>query len=122
MAAIPSFVLKKLYVAGSLCNTADGCQFQLKNTLAPATITGLGPLVIDGTACDAADVVLLRGSERLVTAQPSKNHPVAFDVNALVTVVVKNRRLEPGGHRIHVDVNSKEAGRLAWDISDKLAG
>ncbi len=121
MPAIPPFILKKLYIAGSLRNLDGGCQLQLQNTLAPATITGVGPVTIDGVQHSSADVVLQRGGESLPASDVSPQHPMRFDINAVVTITVKNAALAPGEHRIALDINSREAGHLKWDVSDSTA-
>ena len=120
MSAIPSFILRKLYVTGSLCNTAEGCQFQIKNTLAPVLITGVGAVTIDGAAHPATDVALMRGKERVAASAASKERPVSFDVNTVVTILVKGLALSDGEHRIVLEVTSREAGRLKVDIVDTL--
>jgi hypothetical protein len=47
VAKIPEFMLKALYVRGSLQKTDDGFEFQLKNDLGPARIVGALPLQVD---------------------------------------------------------------------------
>ena len=121
MPVIPSFILKKVYVSGSLRNVGEGCQLQIKNTLAPVTIIGVGPVVFDGVAHGPASVVLVRGEERLAASDASKTHPLAFALNVVVTVIVENVTLGAGVHRIGLDVNSKEAGRLKVEFSDTLS-
>ncbi|MEE8392103.1 MAG: hypothetical protein V3S14_15085 [Anaerolineae bacterium] len=48
MPAIPPFVLKKLYVKGSLRAEADGFALDLKNSIAPASIVAFTGLDVDG--------------------------------------------------------------------------
>jgi hypothetical protein len=48
MVAVPSFLLKRLYVKGSLKNTPEGFQFDLKNSLGSGYGNELLPLVVDG--------------------------------------------------------------------------
>jgi hypothetical protein len=121
MPAIPAFVLKRLYIAGSLRNTDDGCQLQIKNTLAPATITGIGPIIVDGAAVPPEQVVILRNKEPLPANETSARRPLSFDINVVVTLVIKNLTLAAGEHRIGLDVTSREAGRLKWEITDTIA-
>ena len=49
MPAIPNFVLKRLYVKGSLANTPDGCELQLRNFVGSGTLTRLLSVDVDGT-------------------------------------------------------------------------
>lgn len=48
MISVPSFLLKRLYVKGSLQNNEQGFQFQLKNTLGSGYGNELLPLTLDG--------------------------------------------------------------------------
>ena len=73
MAAIPGFLLKKLYAKGSLRNTPDGCEFDIQNTIGTAAIGGLSDLTIDGASYGAEDLqVLLPGGgiRRAETSAP----------------------------------------------------
>lgn len=120
MAAIPSFILKKLYVPNSLSHTANGCQVQIKNTLAPATITGFGPVTVDGTVCPQENVALTRGAERIAAADCGPGHPLLFDLNVVVTIIIKNITLSPGEHHVTLNITSREAGRLSIEIVDSV--
>jgi hypothetical protein len=48
MPAIPNLLLKRLYVKGSLHNTAEGCGFSLKNVVDSGTVTRFHELEMDG--------------------------------------------------------------------------
>ena len=48
MVTVPSFLLRRLYVRGSLRNTDPGMQFQLLNKLGAGYARKLFPLVVDG--------------------------------------------------------------------------
>jgi hypothetical protein len=121
MSAIPAMILKKLYVGGSLVNTPDGCQLQIKNTLAPGTITGVGAVSIDGAVYPQNHVIIVRGGERLVATAASSARPVAFDLNVVVTVIITGVTLAEGEHRVSLDVLTREVGRLKFDITDNIA-
>jgi hypothetical protein len=120
MPAIPSFVLKNLYVAASLRSAPEGCQLQIKNTLASATITGVGPILFDGVRCDPQQIALLRGGERLQASEATPARPFAFGINSTITIIFSGVALAPGRHRIGLSVMTREAGRLAWDIEDDV--
>ena len=45
---IPTFLLRKLYVKGSLENVDDGFKFKLKNSISSATAVKFEPLKING--------------------------------------------------------------------------
>lgn len=121
MPAIPAFMLKKLYLKGSLKNVADGFEFQIKNTLAPGTITALLPIEVDGKAYPAADTFISRGEEKIAASAITKEKPTSFGINTTVTMMVKGATLTPGSHTLVIGVVTREAGELKWDISDTVA-
>ena len=119
MPAVPAFMLKKLYLKGSLKNTDEGFQFLIRNTLAPGTITAVIPLTVDGVAYPLADTVVT-GKEAVVAADVSKEHPVTFGINLTVTMAVKGAKLQAGEHTIVIGVITREAGELKWDVTDTV--
>ena len=48
MVSIPSFILRRLYVKGSLRNTDTGMEFQILNKLGSGQARRLLPLTVDG--------------------------------------------------------------------------
>ena len=120
MPAVPAFMLKKLYLKGSLKNTEQGFQFQIRNTLAPGTITAMEPVVVDGVAYLLADTLIV-AKEPISATDISKERPVTFGINSLVTMVVKGARLAAGEHSVVIGVQTKEAGELKWDVTDTVA-
>ena len=121
MPAIPAFMLKKLYLKGSLKNVADGFEFQIKNTLAPGTITALLPIEVDGKAYPAADTFISRGEEKIAASAITKEKPTSFGINTTVTMMVKGATLTPSSHTLVIGVVTREAGELKWDVSDTIA-
>jgi hypothetical protein len=122
MPAIPAFVLKKLYVKGSLRAEEGGFALDLKNTIAPGTITAFAGLDVDGQAIDAALVTLVAPSGRSRTpGEVSAQAPLLFPVGAVVSLHVSGQRLEPGPHELVIRVFVQEVGWLDIPVSDTLA-
>jgi hypothetical protein len=121
MPAIPPFVLRKLYVKGSLRAEDDGFTLELKNTIAPATITAFTGLDVDGQATDPAQVTLVQpsGSPRLMSAV-SAQAPLLFPVGEIVPLRVAHKTLEPGPHELIIHVVVQEVGPLDIPVSDTL--
>jgi hypothetical protein len=80
----------------------------------------MGPVRVDGVPYPQKDVVLMRGNERLAATDAGSARPMSFDINVVITIIVKNVKLAAGEHRIGLDVTSREAGRLKVEIVDKL--
>ena len=122
MSVMPAAVLKKLYVKGSLRVRESGFAFDLKNLIAPATITRIDGLELDGERLDAssAAIVLPRGTSRPLN-QVSPGRPVEFPVGTVVTVDVSHQALEPGEHSMAIRVQVKEIGSLEIPFSDTVS-
>jgi hypothetical protein len=121
MPVIPATVLKRLYVNGSLQVKEDGFVFDLKNLIAPATITSIESLELDGEHVDGSQVavVLPSGSSRPI-GQISSGSPLHFPVGVVVTVHVSDETLTLGQHSLNVRLEVKEIGSLDIPVSDTI--
>ena len=122
MTIIPAMVLKKLYVKGSLRVHDGGFAFDLKNLIAPATITGIRGLEVDGQEVEETRITIVSpsGSSRPI-GQISPGTPLQFPVGVVVTIHVSDQVLEPGQHDLAVRVEVKEIGSLDIPVSDTTA-
>lgn len=121
MVSVPSFILKKLYVKGSLRNTANGFSFELKNTLAEATVISPVRISVDGKEVDATNITLSTGKEKIKSSEVSQAKPVKFMVGTSIVMEVSGAPLQQGMHRIDIRSSSKEFGELSFSIQDNLA-
>lgn len=123
MPAVPSFMLKKLYVRGSLKNTAAGFELTLKNILAPGTIIGLNSIKVDGREVALENIRVLSGNGTDVAASAiTAQSPVAFPLHSTATIRVVGKPLASGSHDILIAVNTKEVGLLEIPVADSIAG
>jgi hydroxymethylglutaryl-CoA reductase (NADPH) len=122
MTVIPPTVLKKLYVKGSLRAQDDGFAFDLKNLIAPATITSIEGLKVDGEKVEDSRVTIVSpsGSSRPI-GQVSPGTPLQFPVGVVITLLVSDETLEPGQHDLAVRLGVKEIGSLDIPVSDTIA-
>ncbi|MGQ9584912.1 MAG: hydroxymethylglutaryl-CoA reductase [Anaerolineae bacterium] len=120
MPAIPAFMLKKLYVKGSLANTATGFRLSLKNTLAPGTIIGFSPLIVDGKAYPPEQITVTTGSKSTPASQIGSNRPYPFPVGSAATLEVSGEPLAPGEHTLAISVETREVGELRIEVSDAI--
>jgi len=118
--AIPSFLLKKLYVKGSLKNTENGFELTLRNNLAPGSLIGLGPLTIDETSYPPSAITLKNAQGEWKGDQISSRNPLNFAQNADLRIAVQGQPLTPGTHRVAFSVLTREVGRLEFDVTDNL--
>ena len=121
MPAIPPFLLKKLYVKGSLHDDDGGFTLALKNVIAPATISGFMGLEVDGRAVDITGVTLIapNGNSRRADDVSAKV-PLVFPTGAVVTLRVDDQPLGPGMHQLTIHVVAKELGPVSIPVSDQV--
>jgi hypothetical protein len=120
MPAIPAFLLKKLYVKGSLKAIPDGFSFTIKNTLSSGTITKVSPLLIDSQKIGRERLTIAhRGSSRPATAI-APAHPLIFNLNDEAVVSVAGHDLAAGPHSLVVSITAAEVGELKIQVEEIL--
>jgi len=118
---IPSFLLAKLYVKGSLKNTDNGFEFALKNIIDTTMLIGIGPITIGSTNFEG-DAVTMATNERTVNgAELSRNNPIPVRMGVPLKVSVTGGKLTAGEQRISVSATTSDIGKIKFDIVDKIA-
>ena len=120
MPAIPTFMLKRLYVTRSLINTDDGFQTSIRNTLAPGTIVGLGPVTVDDSVYDATVITVQMGNEDRPAAEITPDAPLRFSMNSTAVLRIKAASLLAGTHRLSIVTMTREAGELQIEATDTI--
>ena len=121
MSSLPVFLLKKLYVKKSLKNTANGFELAIQNTIAPGTIVGMLPVVVDGKECPLEQTrVVVAGGKTLTSTEVSARSPLQFGVGLKVTIQVDGDPLAPGPHSLVLSPKTKEAGTLKIPVDDTV--
>ena len=120
MPVIPTFMLKKLYVTRSLMNTDDGFQTSIRNTLAPGTIVGLGPVIVDDNVYDATSITVQMGDEERPAAEITPDAPLRFGMNSTAVLRIKAASLPVGTHRLSIVTMTREAGELRIEATDTI--
>jgi len=93
MVQVPPFLLRRLYVKGSLRNTPEGFQFQLKNTLGAGYAEKLLPLTIDGQEFEQEGISCLIFNAGSLGQFAQLSSSIKVD-DGLLDVLVVNRKLE----------------------------
>ncbi len=121
MGSIPAFLLTRLYVRGSLHNTATGFELTIQNTLAPGTIVGLAPLQVDGAEYPLETIrAVLPDGNQVPAPDVSADSPVRFTIGDKVTLQVNAEPLSPGTHRLTISPKTKEAGPFCIQVEDRI--
>jgi hydroxymethylglutaryl-CoA reductase (NADPH) len=122
MVAVPSFLLKRLYVKGSLKNTPDGFQFELKNSLGSGYGNELLPLALDGVDLSREDCYYSAGGEMVPFTDVSREKPFTLPMNRTLTMRVKGAPLGGGAHKLKISFVAEGIGKLSFEVVDVLGG
>jgi hypothetical protein len=118
---VPAFLLRRLYVKGSLRHDGDGFAFDLKNSLGSGYAEQVFPLVVDGEELPLDTVSFTVEGEVLRFDEVSPERTMTLGMNKLVTIAARGRRLEPGKHKIGIGFRVTGMGEMKFDVTDALA-
>ncbi|MGY5854365.1 MAG: hydroxymethylglutaryl-CoA reductase [Candidatus Thorarchaeota archaeon] len=117
---IPAFLLRKLYVKGSLENVEDGFVFKLKNPLSPGTAVSMEPLKVGETEYSLDALTIKTEGDEVKASGISESNPVPIKVGVEMLLHVAGEPLPEGEHKIFISLKTKEAGVLAFDFTDAI--
>ena len=120
MVTVPSFLLRRLYVKGSLKNTPDGFRFELKNSLGSGYALRVHPVSVDGADAPIADSAFELDGEVIRFADVSPQNTLTLAMNRTVEVRVSGVRLKPGARRIGMGFDVPGLGTLRFDFTDAV--
>ena len=118
MVTVPSFLLRKLYVRGSLRNTQEGVQFQLLNTLGAGYARKLLPVTVDGQVVPTESCFFSVDGLRTPFSEVSNKVPFTLDLNRATTIIVVGATLSGEPHRIGMKFEIPGLGMLQFDFTD----
>jgi hydroxymethylglutaryl-CoA reductase (NADPH) len=117
----PASLLAKILVPGSLKNNATGFEFKLKNIIDSATLVGMGPLVVDDSNF-TPDVLMLKVGQTEIRGDlltRSNSLPIRVSNEALITAT--GAPLQPGPHKLTIQLLTREAGRFQFSVTEPLS-
>jgi len=117
---VPGFLLRRLYVKGSLRNTEDGFRFLLKNSLGSGYAKRLLPLVVDGQELPMSQAYFAVGDKVQAFHEVSEESPASLAMNRESTIAVKGSGLAPGVHNVQVGFVVAGLGELRFDFTDEV--
>jgi hypothetical protein len=115
---VPAFLLRRLYVKGSLRNESTGFAFDLENTLGTGYADQVLPLRIDDTDIPPAACAFVVDEQTLPFEDVSSNKPMTLAMNRTLTVRVQGAALSPGEHRIEMAFVVTGMGEMRFDMKD----
>ena len=115
---VPSFLLRRLYVKGSLALTPGGFRFELRNRLGSGYAKRLFPLTLDGAELDPAKTTFRVGGETTAFDAVDGETPFTLGMNKTTTIEYAGGRVEPGPHAVGMRFEVAGLGELGFDFSD----
>jgi hypothetical protein len=119
MLSVPSFLLRKLYVKGSLQSTSQSVSFRLRNSLGSGYAEAMSPLMLDGREMPMEDTYFYVDSEPRSFDTVSKDNPFGLLLNQDTVITVENTSLSPEPHTVGMGFKVPGLGMLKFDFIDQ---
>ena len=121
MSFIPGRILSKLFNRTSLKNCGNKVCFSVKNRLAPATLSSISRVEIDGNEVPLKLInVSCDDASSMPVSKISPKQAVDFPLGTLLRFFMEIEALEPGSHELTVVFNTEPFGELRMSVSDEL--
>lgn len=121
MISVPSFLLKRLYIKGSLRNNSDGFQFEIENKLGSGYGHELKPLTLDGQLIPLEDSSFQLNSSETLFSEVNRDRPFTLPMNKRLTVKVKGITIDEGTHKIGMCFVVEGLGELGFEVTDIIS-
>ena len=121
MVSVPGFLLRRLYVKGSLKNAAGGFEFELKNSLGSGYSQKVWPVKVDGDELHAAGSYFIVDGKETPFSDVSSENTFSLEVNKTITIWTDGVVLDPGVHTIEMGFDVPGLGTMRFDFTDEVA-
>lgn len=118
MITVPGFLLRKLYVRGTLQNTDRGIKFQLRNTLGAGYAEEMLPIRLDGREIPLQWCFFSADGDVRGFDQVSPEEPFPLLLNRETEVTVENLFLTQEPHTVSMGFRVPGLGALRFDFID----
>ena len=122
MPGVPAFILRRLYVKGSLRNTDTGWSFTLKNSLGSGYAKGMQPLKIDEQELPMSVASFHQDGEDITFDRVTDETTFGLKMNRSIDISVNGLPLDPGAHKVWMGFIVPGFGRIGFDFTDEVAG
>ncbi len=119
---VPGFLVRQLFVAGSLRNVSGGFSLQARNILGDGWLDAIGAIRVDGQQIPLDDISATREGEPAVyrALDVTPQTPVLFRRGDVVTFWIAGWALDPGDHQLEVDLHERQLGALSLGFTERL--
>ena len=120
MVSVPGFLLRRLYVKGSLRNATGGFEFQIKNTLGSGYARRMLPVTVDGRELPLDSVFFYMDDKEVPFSTVSEENTFTLAMNTSITIWADGVTLEPGAHKVEMGFDVPGMGALRFDFTDTV--
>jgi hypothetical protein len=117
---VPSFLLAKLYVKGSLKNNNTGFEFALKNIIDSTMLIGIGPISVGEKNYEGESITMSVAERSINGAELSRSNSVPVRMGVPLKVTITGEKLPTGANKISVAATTSDIGKIKFDISDNV--
>lgn len=121
MITIPAFVLRGLYVKGSLKNTENGFQVTIRNHIDNATVTAMESITVDGVTYGADAITVKTPAGERPCSEVTASAPFILAVKQDAILIVHGTPLAAGEHKIVFAWMAELVGRVLFDVTDTIS-
>ena len=118
---VPGFLLRRLYVRGSLRRTENGFQLELKNTLGSGYARRLLPLQVNGEALALEACFFEVEGERHAFADVTPESPFSLALNRTSVLGGEGVSLPEGLVEVTIGFEVQGLGDLSFSVKDTPA-
>ena len=118
MVTVPAFLLRRLYVKGSLRNSDEGVQFQLMNKLGTGYAKRLLPLTLNGEDVPLEQSYYSVDGKECSFDSVSDSAPLTLDLNRSTTITIRGLKLSKVPQTIGFRFEVPGLGMLEFDFTD----
>ena len=120
MVSVPGFLLRRLYVKGSLKNAVGGFEFELRNNLGSGYSQKVWPLKVDGEELQASGSYFIVDGKETPFVDVSPDSTFSLEVNKTITIWTDGFALDPGVHTVEMGFDVPGLGTMKFDFTDEV--
>ena len=120
MVSVPGFLLRRLYVKGSLKNDAAGFEFEIRNSLGSGYSQKVWPLKVDGEEIPAEKSYFIVDGNETSFSDVSTDSTFSLEVNRTITIWTDGETLASGVHTIEMGFDVPGLGTMRFDFTDEV--
>lgn len=120
MPGVPAFLLRRLYMKGSLENHESGWRFALKNSLGSGYARAMHPLTCDGAEVPMNHTTFSLDGRETLFSQVNDGNTFTLALNKEILISVRGERLSQGIHKIGMSFVVPGFGKIGFDFADEV--